>query len=280
MENIYQEIWDADMSENGIKAVFDNTNVDCNEEGYILVDPKKVRKSEEQSHRLFTEVCIPDSKSASYKLVEKLFNNFYLDPHRREDNTVEEQEEVDALLKHAIQSKAMKICRTYVESKKETTLSDEQWYTYLHNIWFLQFNSGSGINLSGFEHVFIGEKKRNDLSGYHFWYKYHIEDQTGTNDKIIYLGPKDTNNVPDVITLAYKLEASDDEIDESTLLKKKGGFFVGLSPEGLLAIGTARFADTISENNTIEINNQRYNLKMFTNGKRSMRTFYPIYKQS
>ncbi|HFK1544956.1 TPA: hypothetical protein ACGXMZ_000645 [Bacillus albus] len=277
MSNIYQEIWDADMSENGIKAVFDNTNVACNEEGYILVDPKKVRKSEEKSHRLFTEVCIPDSKSTSYKLVEKLFNNFYLDPHQREDNTVEEQEEVDALLKHAIQSKAMKICRTYIESKKETTLSDEQWYTFLHNIWFLQYDSSSGVNHSGFERIFIGEKTRgNYLGGYHFWYKYYFDDITGPNDKIIYLGPKDTNNVPDFITLAYKLEASDDKNDGITLSKKIGGFFIGLSPEGLLAIGTARFADTMSENSHTTINGQEYTLKMFTHGKRSMMSFYPV----
>ncbi|MCU4831879.1 hypothetical protein OCF61_03190 [Bacillus cereus] len=280
MPNIYQEIWDADMNENGIKAVFDTSNVDCNEEGYVLVDPRRVSESEQKNHQLFTEVCIPERKITSYNLVEKLFNNFYLDPHLREGNTVEEQEEVDALLKHAIKSEAMKICRTYVESKKQTTLSDEQWYTYLHNIWFLQYNQGSRYNLSGFEHVFIGEKDHdsNGLSGYHFWYKYHLEDKTGPNDKIIYVEPNDDNTVPDVITFKYELTASDDRTDGITLLKNRGGFFIGLSPEGLLAIGTARFADTMSENNDIEINNQIYNLKMYTHGLRSMRTFYPMYK--
>ncbi|MCU4831880.1 hypothetical protein OCF61_03195 [Bacillus cereus] len=278
MSNIYQEIWDADMSENGIKATFDKTNIDYKEEGYILVDPKNVPKSEQLNHQLFKEVFIPARKITSYTLFEKLFNNFYLDPHLREDNTVEEQGEVDALLKHAIQSKAMKLCRTYVESKKETTLSDEQWYTYLHNIWFLQYNRGSSFNLSGFERVFIGEMntRGNSLVGYHFWYKYYFDDITGPNDKIIYLGPKDTNNVPDVITLAYTIEASDNKNDGITLLKNKSGFFVGLSPEGLLAIGTARFADTMSEHKIIEINNQKYDLVMYTNGKRSMMTFYPV----
>ncbi|PHE53614.1 hypothetical protein [Bacillus pseudomycoides] len=279
MSNIYQEIWDADMRGNGIKATFNKEDVDT-QKGYVLVEPTKVRdKEEKQNHMLLKEVYIPDNKKTSYTLVEKLFNNFYLDPHLREDNTVEEQEEVDALLKHAIQSEPMKICRTFVESRKGTNLSNEQWYTYLHNIWFLQFDSGSGISLSGFEHVFIGEKKNegSSLNGYHFWYKYYLEDQTGPNDKIVYLGPKDKNTVPDVITFGYTLEASDAHINNVLLFKNKGGFFIGLSPEGLLALGVARFADTLSEHNTIEINNQEYDLALYSFGKRSMRTFFPIY---
>ncbi|MDA2178615.1 hypothetical protein PDN34_18620 [Bacillus cereus] len=280
MSNIYQEIWDADMRGNGIKATFNKEDVDI-QKGYVLVEPTKVRgKEEKQNHMLLKEVVIPENKKNSYDLVEKLFNNFYLDPHLREDNTVEEQQEVDALLKHAIQSEPMKICRTFVESRKGTNLSDEQWYTYLHNIWFLQFDSGSGISLSGFEHVFIGEEKKegSSLNGYHFWYKYYLQDQTGPNDKIVYLGPKDKNTVPDVITFGYTLEASDDHINNVLLFKKKGGFFIGLSPEGLLALGVARFADTLSEHNTIEINNQEYDLALYSFGKRSMRTFFPIYK--
>ncbi|MEM5627591.1 hypothetical protein AAHB47_30825 [Bacillus wiedmannii] len=160
MSNIYQEIWDADMLGNGIQPTFNKDNVD-NNKGYVLVEPTKVRtKEEKQDHMLIKEVHIPNSKIRSYDLVKKLFNNFFLNPHLREDNTVEEQKEVDELLKYAIQSNPMKLCRTFVETRKGTSLSDEQWYTYLHNIWFLQFNSKSGVNLSGFEHVFVGEKRK------------------------------------------------------------------------------------------------------------------------
>ncbi|PEU23944.1 hypothetical protein [Bacillus wiedmannii] len=280
MSNIYQEIWDADMLGNGIQPTFNKDNVD-NNKGYVLVEPTKVRtKEEKQNHMLIKEVHIPNSKIQSYDLVKKLFNNFFLNPHLREDNTVEEQKEVDELLKYAIQSNPMKLCRTFVETKKGTSLSDEQWYTYLHNIWFLQFNSKSGVNLSGFEHVFVGEKKKkgSSLNGYHFWYKYYLEDQLGENDKITYLGPRDKNSVPDVITFAFTLEASDAQTDSTLLYKPKGGFFIGISPEGLLALGAARFADTLSEHHTIELNNQNYDLVLYSFGKRSMRTFFPMYQ--
>ncbi|MEM5650981.1 hypothetical protein AAHB57_30195 [Bacillus cereus] len=42
MSNIYQEIWDADMHGNGIKATFNKEDVDI-QKGYVLVEPTKVR---------------------------------------------------------------------------------------------------------------------------------------------------------------------------------------------------------------------------------------------
>ncbi|WP_245916794.1 hypothetical protein [Bacillus fungorum] len=125
-----------------------------------MVEPIKVdTKEEKQDHMLLKEVHLPNSKIKSYNLVEKLFNNFFLDPHLREDNTVEVQKEVDELLKHAIQSDPMKVCRTFVKKRKGKSLSDEQWCTYLHNIWFLQFSSSSGVNLSGLN-MYSLEKNR------------------------------------------------------------------------------------------------------------------------
>lgn len=122
------------------------------------------------------------------------------------------------------------------------------------------------------------KEKGSSLSGYHFWYKYYLEDQLGENDNITYLGPRDKNSVPDVITFAFTLEASDVQTDSTLLYKPKGGFFIGISPEGLLALGAARFADTLSEHHTIELNNQNYDLALYSFGKRSMRTFFPMYQ--
>ncbi|MGG1152271.1 hypothetical protein [Bacillus wiedmannii] len=49
MSNIYQEMWDADIRENGIKAVFDKRNADI-EKGYILVEAKKISDEDERGH--------------------------------------------------------------------------------------------------------------------------------------------------------------------------------------------------------------------------------------
>jgi poly(U)-specific endoribonuclease len=57
---------------------------------------------------------------------------------------------------------------------------------YLRLIWMGQYNRGGGIEgSSGLEHVFLGEKNGNSISGYHGWIKYYRDELAG---KMNYLG--------------------------------------------------------------------------------------------
>lgn len=57
---------------------------------------------------------------------------------------------------------------------------------YLRQIWLGQYNRGGGYQgSSGFEHIFLGEKGNNTISGYHGWVKYYLDELAG---KINYLG--------------------------------------------------------------------------------------------
>ncbi|MFC7440764.1 hypothetical protein [Laceyella putida] len=276
MTNIYQEIWDADMRGNGLKAV--NKKEEGNPAaGFVVVRDIPVTDPEEQrNHCVFQEVVIPEHKQASYRLVEKLFDNYTLNQKHPEPHCTVEALEVKEFLLHAIASEPMRLCRRFIE-RKRGPFSDQQWYDYLHEIWFLHYDTANGVDLTGFEHVFVGEQgRKKELGGHHFWYKYYLEDQAGENDQIIYLGPKGKNpNTPDIVIIAYQIEAIDDVANRKvTLYKEKNGFFVGLSAEGLLALATVRF----SYKSVATINQVRYRLHLHKSpDQRSIRTFFPVF---
>ena len=61
----------------------------------------------------------------------------------------------------------------------------------MRELWFDPYDrasSGSALGSSGFEHVFMGESKNNEVSGFHNWLKYRYEeDETQTINYYGYL---------------------------------------------------------------------------------------------
>lgn len=273
--DIFQEIWDSDMKANGIRPILHTKNTDLSQ-GYVVVDTKSCHPE----HQIFKEVHIPDRKKTSYQLIEKLFDNYTLNQMSEEKDSTNESKEVEEFLKMAINSSPGRIAKKFTEERSNKEFSELQWHTYLHDLWFRQFNYKSGKDLSGFEHVFIGEQKGRDLVGHHFWYKYWLEENADLNehhrDQIEMTCTAQRKHkpfTPNLITVSYHLKAYDDEKKRFIKInKKKCTFFVGLSAEGLLALGTVR---TIAPVNFI-INNVHYMLKIYMSpdGK-SIRTFYP-----
>ena len=285
--DIYQQIWDADQANNGIPAILPNGTKD-DTVGYVVVD----ENGDNPDHVIFSEVKIPDRKRETYNLCETLLNNYALSQTQPEDDTAEEIEEVQVFLNTILNSPPMGLARDYIQRQIGQTITDARWYQILYDTWFLQFDQGNNRDLSGFEHVIVGEQKGGKIGGYHFWYKYHLDDIIGFlgSDDISYVGTRyDGQNstsgrlttqgvlVPEVVTLAYRWNAYDYEARERRpLYKPIGGFWVGCSIEGLMALGTVRFLiDARAPKETV-INKAKYALRVFRSpNNRSMRTFYP-----
>ncbi|XP_017878871.1 poly(U)-specific endoribonuclease homolog, partial [Ceratina calcarata] len=105
------------------------------------------------------------------KSLIKLFNNYELDVYRPEiitkEKDIEENEFIDNLLKTDVMLDAM-----YSLSVKGFFQSDTRVYkNILKELWFHLYSRSKGINgSSGFEHVFIGERKpRKGVVGLHNW---------------------------------------------------------------------------------------------------------------
>merc|ERR1712038_1181294 len=147
----------------------------------------------------------------TYKLCQKLRDNYNILSDVRETTTPEENKEVDDFINGIKDTAPMKIARQYLYPNGD--ISNDQWVEIIKERWFTVFGSD---DRSGFEHVFVGEnsgsRSKTNIGGYHFWYKYYIDDSeenvTG-KDTIdfgkINFGESKLNDegksVPEVVTL-------------------------------------------------------------------------------
>jgi len=274
--DIYQQIWDADQAGNGIQPILYGQQGDENT-GYVVVNE---RRGGSGSHKLFPKVVIPEHKRLTYALCRRLFNNYRLERSKYERSNFREDQEIHDFLEAIVDSKPMKVVRNYLTAQTGEAFTSARWYNILKEIYFTPFRLGSGATLTGFEHVVVGEKKSDIVSGYHFWYKYFLDDSYDYlySDDIHYMGTKsdkDDLQVPETSTIAYRWDAMDyDTGKKNRIYKKAGGFFNGCSIEGLLAIGALRFNYKARAPKEAVINGAKYNLVLYRNN-RQMITYYP-----
>ena len=293
MADIFQQIWDADQLESGVVSMLD-TVVGDPLVGFVKVNSNL--DSNDPDLRVLTDVTIPANKLRSYNLCKVLFDNYALRERDDENETPKEREEVHDLVLNMVDTAPMLVAREYVEQATGTSISRERWYNTIMELWFRRFSMGGDPALSGFEHVVVGEQEGSKAQGYHFWYKYFLDDGFAKDvdgsaggfpglkdDRITYRGSKlgaGQDQFPESVTISYRWDAPDyDRKALRPLTKKIGGFFVGCSVEGLLALGTVRAHVGARAPKQATINGARYDLKVFRSpNNRHVRTFYPMFK--
>ncbi|MFM2421137.1 MAG: hypothetical protein RL385_5860 [Pseudomonadota bacterium] len=290
MSNIYQDIWDADQSESGVKPVLQG-HAGNPEDGYVTVNNTGDLT---ENTRVIAEVVIPPKKRGTYERVRALFDNYALDERAQEIETAEERAEVHELLDAVVDTAPMQVARSYIASATGTSISLDRWYATLLELWFRRFSQKGDRDLSGFEHVFVGEQEGAKVQGYHFWYKYYLDDGLADHidrnrfpglrdDRIVYLRGKygdGQERFPESVTISYKWDAADyDAKAVRPLTKPTGGFFVGCSVEGLMALGAVRAHRGARAPKEALINGARYDLKLYLDeaNQRFIRTFYPMF---
>ena len=293
MAGIYQEIWNADQNQNGVDAILDTEN-GSQEKGYVKVN-STLNQNSDIELRVLTDVHIPEHKMHTYEMCRKLFNNFTLAEPMPEFDTPEERQEVHDFIATILETEPMEVARTYIERESGSTITRERWHNTIIEMWFRRFSSGGDPELSGFEHIIVGEQEKSKVQGYHFWWKYYLDDGFAkkvddgipvfsglTDDRITYHGSKqkaEQAQFPESVTISYRWNAPDyEKMAMRPLFKKIGGFFVGCSVEGLIALGTIRAHKGIRAPRIAVIEGARYDMKLFhsPNGQH-IRTFYPMF---
>ncbi len=302
MDPAYQQIWDADQGANGIPALRPGEASD-QARGFVVVDERA--DNVPSDHKVLKQVHIPDTKLKTYELCAALFDNYALlraaPEIVRSEETQEEVDFVSAILGTAPIQKAKKV----LEDRLQLTISDDKLAIMIQETWFKMGDAGSQKFASGFEHVFVGEqaKKEHGVGGYHYWHKYFLDDGgaihgEAADDRINYLGtrfggPTITSEgvqVPEVVTLSLQVEAplgdhtnsgdSRGGAQSKTLTKPIGGFFVGCSPECLIALGLVRCRTPSGK--ITKINGAEYELSLhrLDDEPNSIRTFYPRFRKA
>lgn len=289
-DQIYQDIWDADMRGNGVPALRPDEEKTPST-GYVVVDERSGTLGTD--HKVLAEVLLPEAKRATYALCERLFDNYALERAASEVIRPSETQEEWDLINACLPTPPMQVARAYLERALNLSISDATLAGMLHETWFKFARAGGQRDATGFEHVFVGEqaKKSSGIGGYHFWYKYHLDDGArrielpdSPVDRIEYHGTRYDKSempeagllVPDVVTLSMVWDAPAGDGGAARRLSKPiGGFFVGLSPEGLMAMGLVR--SRAPSGKIARINEATYQLDLhrLDGSPNAIRTFFP-----
>ena len=256
--------------------------------GYIVVD-------ENTTNNQLLNAVIPEDKqkdTSTYILFEKLVDDFNI---RNSDKEADKKgnEDVENFINGIKDTAPMQlVAKELFELDGQENAT--KWFDKIEQLWFsFALNDKQR---TGFEHILLGEdkgKNTTQLGGYHFWYKYW-KDQDFMEFKGVNYGEGRLNaegkKTPDVVTLKMDWDAfktPDNESDD--LMKGKGGFWVGCSPEGLIALGMAAFKTVQVRRNPIDIvmNNVEYEIflysKTITQGEnineKMIDTFFPVLKK-
>jgi poly(U)-specific endoribonuclease len=294
MTDIYQLIWTADQNANGVEPVVGADQEDA-VRGFVRVNAE-LDSVRDADLRVLEDVHIPAAKLETYDLCRKLFNNYALPEAAREVDTPEERTERHEFVEAIRTSAPMEVARLYIEERTGEPVGAERWHNTLMDLWFRRFSAGGDPDLSGFEHVVVGEQEGSKVQGYHFWYKYYLDDGFARHvdggiavvpgagdDRIRYVASKAGPGqmaFPESVTIQYHWDAPDyDAGAVRPLTKKIGGFFVGCSVEGLMALGTVRAHLGANAPKSAVIEGARYDMRVFRSpNNRHIRTFYPVFK--
>ena len=240
LSDAVQHLWELDTNRL-------NPNVD-----YVINvqrGKKPFWKEDDAPDPLFTKVDQSVWKRPTYKTFIALLDNYTPETGQAENLTTAERNEISAFLNAIMQTPPMQFCHKYLRRKVPDTVPNDAagFSKLLYKIWFELYcrERGGRPDSSGFEHVFVGEVKNGEVSGFHNWIAFYMEEKKGALDYRGYIKPRSQS------------EASADSNDHVLTLqfawrgveKFVGTSFIGVSPEFEMALYTICFLLGEEENN-------------------------------
>ena len=312
---IYQELWDLDLKNNGCTvSARKSTGEWVDPDADILVDEQvETTKPDLAPDPLFAHVNPDKISGHTYQAFIRLLDNYIVNVSLTEDHlgdNVVEDTEIANFMDVILDTVVMQRTLTYLRDDLGAIADRDDLRMQMMRMWFQLYTNWYNpekpvSSASGFEHVMVGEghAKGKGIGGYHSWTKFYLDEKSGRVDfrGFNYDGMADRTSTagkrfPHVATVSMTWDQKDvhgDVVD--TLVKDRGGFFVGPSPELQIALGTIALFQSLAgghfvKNNenaqTIELNGARYNLIMYRNTVQPppdnargdmVRSFYPVF---
>jgi poly(U)-specific endoribonuclease len=213
---------------------------------------------------LFSAVDRACFQRPTYAAFIALLDNYSAETGVAEVVSDAERSEVSTFLNAVMETKPMQFCHQYCRAKDPNGVpsSSQEFKGLLKKIWFDLYRREQTGDSSGFEHVFVGEVKNGEVSGFHNWIQFYLEEQKGGLDYRGYIKPRSqTDALADANDYLLSLQFSWHGVEKFVSTS-----FIGVSPEFELALYTMCFL-VGEEENDVELNtggaeNDAYGLKI------------------
>lgn len=238
LEGAVQHLWDLDVN-----RLTPNDDYTIN----VGRGKKPYWKDDSADMPLFSSVDRAVWKRPTYAAFLALLDNYIAETGVAENVSNVERREISKFLDRIMETGPMQFCHKYCHAKAPNRVPADRagFIRLLKEIWFALYRRARhGRNdSSGFEHVFIGEVKNGDVSGFHNWVQFYLEEQKKTLDYRGYIKPRGRSARQDandhLLTMQFRW---------SGVEKFVGTSFIGCSPEFEMALYTTCFLVGEEEN--------------------------------
>lgn len=269
LSNIFNELWRLDV--NRMTPGIDYTISVQGRAGFVSQGSHVVHDHATQP--LFSNVNENKlSNSTTFSRFMGLLDNYERSTGVTERVTTEELTEINLFLDAVLETQVMKRAHKYLVSKGKSSSDLRLFKNQLNLIWFHLYHRqrNTGLDSSGFEHVFVGETKSGtEIVGFHNWVQFYLQEK---NRHLDYKGYKARDHdLPDhddhVLNLQFSWHG---------VVKPVGSAFIGTSPEFEMAIFTIVFLMNTERSTTVLVNIDQCQMELVViRHGRSLGTAYP-----
>jgi poly(U)-specific endoribonuclease len=205
---------------------------------------------------LFTTVNGNILNRPIYQKLKALYENYNPDTLQEEDHTRAEQTEEREFLAELMKTRVIQETYAFVKQQNYFKGTQQDFSNLLNELWFSVYSRGMRIKgSSGFEHVFLGEKKEGKVQGFHSWlYFFFLEKRNELN----YLGHiKNVDLGGRGNGLAFTFKWGQEQ-------KPFASMIIGTSPELELAIYTTCLLAKGEDKCSVSLGGQKVDVEVHT----------------
>ncbi|KAG9452487.1 hypothetical protein H6P81_005391 [Aristolochia fimbriata] len=203
-----------------------------------------------------------------------LLDNYNPNEGCKEVVTAQEKQEQVAFIEEISRTAPIKYLYKYLVSKRITSDDYGEFKQMMRRLWFGLYDRGGASGCSSaFEHVFVGEIKQrgeDEVSGFHNWIQFYIEEAKGRVDYQGYIFPRRRGQVPDSETQLLTIQ-----FEWNGVLKSVSSSLVGVSPEFEIALYTLCFL-VGKEDNYVQLGPYPVNIKCYRIRGDNIGSVFPI----
>ncbi|XP_012138594.2 endoribonuclease Arlr [Megachile rotundata] len=201
----------------------------------------------------------------------KLLDNYELDTYKPEIITKEKELEENEFISNLIKADVILHVMNFLSLKGFFKNDLETYKNTLKEIWFHLYSRSKGINgSSGFEHVFIGERKpRKGITGLHNWISFSSGESLNA---INYFGFSRNMEFVDQMAILETYFTYNKKRKMSTI-------FIGTTPELEIALYTLCFFTRPNKRCNVSFTKEKFSIQTYVlqnNETRSVASAFPV----